>query len=132
LAVLREIYDGHWERNVGIDGGRTLTWTGRVTVVGACTTAWDSAHGVISIIGDRFVLIRSDSTIGREEAGNQAIRNTGLEQTMRAELATVVGGLIGHINTTERYDLDESEIKQLIKATNIVTHVRRELEALHT
>ena len=128
LAALREIYDGRWERNVGIDGGRTLTWTGRLTVVGACTTAWDSAHGVIAVMGDRFVLIRSDSTIGREEAGNQAIRNTGLEQTMRAELASVAGGLISHINTTERYDLEESEIRQLIKAADIVTHGRTGVE----
>src|SRR5262249_26371422 len=26
LAALREIHDGHWVRNVGTDGGRTLTW----------------------------------------------------------------------------------------------------------
>ena len=28
LAALREIYDGRWERNVGNEGGQTLTWTG--------------------------------------------------------------------------------------------------------
>ena len=26
LAAIREIYDGRWERNVGTDGGATLTW----------------------------------------------------------------------------------------------------------
>jgi hypothetical protein len=128
LAALREIYDGRWQRNVGTDGGRTLTWTGRITVVGACTTAWDSAHGVITVMGDRFVLIRADSKIGREEAGIQAIRNTGRERSMRAELAAAVGGLIGHINTEERYDLQENEIGQLIKAANIVTHGRTAVE----
>src|SRR5262249_76304 len=61
LAALREIHDGKWERNVGIHGGKTLTWTGRVTVVGACTTAWDTAHGVIAVMGDRFVVVRADS-----------------------------------------------------------------------
>lgn len=40
LAALREVYDGHWERNIGTDGGRTLTWRGRIGVVGASTTAW--------------------------------------------------------------------------------------------
>src|SRR5215469_14095234 len=49
FAALREIYDGRWERNVGIGGGRTLTWAGRIAVVGASTTAWDSAHSVITI-----------------------------------------------------------------------------------
>src|SRR5262249_51252347 len=26
LAALREIYDGRWTRNVGLDGGKTLVW----------------------------------------------------------------------------------------------------------
>jgi hypothetical protein len=94
LAALREIYDGRWQRNVGTDGGRTLTWTGRLTVVGACTSVWDFHHAVISQCGDRFVLIRSDSKTGRVEAGNQAIRNIGQEPVMRAELAAAVGGLV--------------------------------------
>jgi len=90
LAALREIHDGRWERNVGTDGGQTLTWTGRIAVVGAVTTAWDAAHGVIATMGDRFVLIRVDSSRGRLKAGKQAIRNTGREATLRAQLAEAV------------------------------------------
>jgi hypothetical protein len=48
LAAIREIYDGRWERNVGSDGGQTLTWTGRIAVVGAVTTVWDAAHAVVA------------------------------------------------------------------------------------
>src|SRR5262249_51418423 len=48
LAALREVYDGRWERNVGSDGGLTLTWIGRLVIVGAVTTAWDTAHSVIA------------------------------------------------------------------------------------
>jgi hypothetical protein len=33
LAALREIYDGHWTRNVGTDGGFTLT----------CAAGWSSS-----------------------------------------------------------------------------------------
>ena len=33
LAALREIHDGRWERNVGTDGGQTMTWTGRIVIV---------------------------------------------------------------------------------------------------
>jgi hypothetical protein len=128
LAALREIYDGRWQRNVGVDGGLTLTWTGHLTVVGACTSAWDSHHAVISQWGDRFVLIRSDSKIGRVEAGNQAIRNVGQEPTMRAELAAAVGGLVGNIDTQGPYGVEEAEISQLIKAANIVTHSRTAVE----
>src|SRR5262249_11143744 len=76
LAALRETYDGRWERNCGTDGGITLTWVGRLVVIGAVTTAWDTAHAVVSVMGDRFILIRADSTTGRLKAGTQAIRNT--------------------------------------------------------
>ena len=30
LAALREIYDGSWTRHIGSDGGRTLSWLGKV------------------------------------------------------------------------------------------------------
>jgi hypothetical protein len=77
LAALREIHDGCWERNVGTDGGRTLTWTGRLVVIGAVTTAWDAAHGVIAAMGDRFIIIRSKSTVARANSAIKAISNTG-------------------------------------------------------
>lgn len=94
LAALREIYDGKWERNIGADGGRTLTWQGRIVVVGAVTTVWDSAHQVVASMGDRFVLLRMDSMVGRESARKQAMKNTGHEVAMHAELSEVVGAVL--------------------------------------
>ena len=58
LAALREVYDGRWDRSVGAEGGRTLTWTGHLGLVAGCTTAIDSAHSVMSVMGTRFMLIR--------------------------------------------------------------------------
>ena len=66
LAALREIYDGRWTRTVGTDGGRRLEWSGQLTVIGAVTTAWDTAHAVIAAMGDRFVLVRLDSAPGAQ------------------------------------------------------------------
>jgi hypothetical protein len=128
LAALREIYDGRWERNVGSDGGQTLTWTGRIAIVGAVTTVWDASHAVMAVMGDRFVLIRSDSTAGRVAAGNKAIRNTGTETAMRTELATAVGGIVGHIDSNGTFELRDDEIHQLIKAADIVTYARTAVE----
>ena len=128
LAALREIYDGRWERNVGSDGGQTLTWTGRIAIVGAVTTAWDASHAVMAVMGDRFVLIRSDSTTGRVAAGNKAIRNTGTETAMRAELAAAVGGIIGHIDCDGTYELRDDEINRLIRAADVVTYARTAVE----
>ena len=129
LAALREIHDGKWERNVGLHGGKTLTWTGRLTIVGACTTAWDTAHSVIAIMGDRFVIVRADSNAaaGRISAARKAIENTGQEVTMRAELADAVGRLVSGASTDE-YQLVPDETQRLIKLANIVTWTRSGVE----
>jgi hypothetical protein len=96
LSALREIYDGYWVRNVGAEGGRTIPWTGRVAVIGAVTTAWDTHHTVIAAMDDRFLLLRMDSTDepSRTAAGLRAIGNTVDEATMRDELAGAVAGVI--------------------------------------
>jgi hypothetical protein len=128
LAALREIHDGHWVRNVGSDGGQTLEWKGRVVIIGACTTAWDQAHAVISIMGDRFILVRSDSSKGRLEAVTKAIGNTGNELAMRQELAAVVAGLIGQVDADHRYELTVNETDRIMAAANIVTLARTGVE----
>ncbi len=78
LAALREIYDGSWYRGKGTDGGGRLKWEGRATVVGAVTTVWDTHYGVIAAMGDRFVLLRIDSTDNesRLASGNQSASPT--------------------------------------------------------
>jgi len=128
LAALREIHDGHWVRNVGTDGGRTLTWSGRVVVIGACTTAWDQAHAVVAAMGDRFVLVRSDSSTGRVGAGRKAIRNTGTEATMRQELVEAVAGLISRVDPDQSYDITDEEVDHILQAADIVTLARTGVE----
>lgn len=128
LAALREVYDGMWERNLGTDGGKSLRWTGRLVVIGAVTTAWDRAHSVVSAMGDRFILVRLDSTAGRVGAGRQAIRNTGNETDMRTELANVVGGLLAGVDTSVNLALTEEETEALLAVANVVTLARTGVE----
>jgi hypothetical protein len=127
LAAFREIHDGKWERNVGFAGGRTLTWTGRIVVVAACTTAWDEARKVVEAMGDRFVLVRSDSMAGRAESTRMAIGNTGREGAMRAELADAMGALVGSADIGVR-GLTYAEVERLIKLANVVTWARSGVE----
>ena len=47
---------------------------------------------------------------------------------MRAELAAVVGGLIGHIDSSRAYELQDAEIDQLVRAADIVTYARTAVE----
>lgn len=66
LAALREIYDGHWVRMIGTDGGRTLKWRGKVGLIAGCTSIIDSHHSVVSAMGERFVFYRMPKVIGQE------------------------------------------------------------------
>src|SRR5262249_8493722 len=129
LAALREIHDGNWTRNVGTDGGKTLTWSGRVVLIGACTTAWDQAHAVIAAMGDRFVLVRSDSSgAGRVTAGKRAIRNTGVENVMRKELSEAVAGLVSHVSASQPDEMTDDQVDQILQAADIVTLARTGVE----
>jgi hypothetical protein len=126
LAALREIYDGRWSRDIGAEGGLTLTWIGRLAVIGAVTTAWDQAHEVVAQMGDRFVLFRADSAKAgtRFAAGHQAIGNTGSEVVMRTELAAVVGGVLSGLDAAGDLTLTEDETDRILKAADVVTRAR--------
>ena len=58
MAALREVYDGCWNRPVGTDGGRVLSWRGKCGFLGGVTPALDQYSQVIATLGDRFVLLR--------------------------------------------------------------------------
>ena len=132
LAALREIYDGHWARNVGTDGGFTLTWRGRIVVIGAVTTAWDSAYQVVSTLGDRFVLVRLRTGDHRRAAGRQAMANVGGEVQMRARLAEVTGKLLAgaaaHVTAEPEPGLTDAEMGSLLGLADLVTRARTPVE----
>jgi hypothetical protein len=123
IAALREVADGRWDRDLGEGGGRTLTWEGRVVVIGAVTTAWDQAHAVIAAMGDRFPLIRLDSTGGRKAAGRKAASNTGLEAELRQKLTDAVTRVLEGMNP-DGTDLTTDETERLLDAADLVTRAR--------
>jgi hypothetical protein len=127
LGALREVHDGSWVRKVGSDGGQSLLWAGRIAIIGAVTTAWDTHHAVVAAMGDRFVLVRADSTTKRQEAGRQAIGNTGSETQMRAELASAVAGVLAGMNTTP-ITVTDKERDALLAAADLVTLSRTAVE----
>jgi hypothetical protein len=128
LAAMREIADGHWQRNLGTDGGKTLTWEGRIAVLGACTTAWDAAHAVISTMGDRFAVVRLNSKTGRASAFQHTMANTGGEVQMRAELADAVGEVVEDLDEQAAKRLDPDAMERLFPAADLVTLARTGVE----
>ena len=96
-------------------------------MIGAVTTAWDSAHAVIATMGDRFVLLRMDSTRDRTSAGRRAIANTGSEDKMRAELATAVADVLAGASRSG-IELNDEETGTLLAAADLVTLARTGVE----
>ena len=93
LAALREVYDGAWTRHVGTDGGRTLTWAGKVGLVAGCTPAIDSHHAVVGSMGERFVLYRLPP-VEAEAQVRRAMAHVGHEAQMREELGEAVARVL--------------------------------------
>ena len=104
LAALREVYDGRWDREVGTEGGQTLTWKGKCGLLAACTTAIDKAHAVMNDMGPRSLFVRLPPA-DPAEIGASALAHMGRETTMRAELAAATAGLLTHLPGQSRMTL---------------------------
>lgn len=96
LAALREIYDGAWTRQVGSDGGRTLSWVGKCGLVGGATPTIDGHYAVMALLGERFSYYRISETEESRKA-TVALSHAGEESEMRLELSTLVAGLFTHM-----------------------------------
>ena len=126
LAAFREVADGRWVRPVGASGGEELGWEGRIAVIGAVTSAWDEHYSVVAQMGDRFVIVRVDSSEAaqRIDAGMSALDGLGGETTMRAELAAAFGGAIAGATTSTPPTLTRDEQLKILSAADLVTRAR--------
>lgn len=79
-------------------------------------------------MGDRFVLLRMDSTEGRTAAGRRSIRNTGHEEQMRTELGEAVAGVLANLAPSRTGELTDDEIELLLAAADLVTLARTAVE----
>jgi hypothetical protein len=128
LAALREIFDGSWTRHVGVDGGKTLAWSGKLGLIAGCTAAIDSHHGVMSVMGERFLLYRLPAIDPAKQA-ERALANAGQERHMREELATAVRGLFAGLAIGEGLPpIDERETAGLIALSSLVASARSAVE----
>jgi hypothetical protein len=91
LGQLREVADGRLTKGFGT--GETFDWEGHVGFIGAVTPVYDTYHAVISVMGDRFILWRSDN----EDdflPGLTAIDRVGGESAMRDEMQKAASSFI--------------------------------------
>jgi hypothetical protein len=138
LAALREIYDGHWTRRLGTDGGRVLSWSGKLGLLFAATNILDAHHSVISSMGDRFLISRLVPE--DDKRFNRALQHVGAKTgQMRKELAEAVAGLFA-CRRPDPQPISDEEVEKINKTIRLVVRLRgpverdrysREIEAIY-
>jgi len=126
LSALREIYDGSWTRHVGVDGGRTLHWEGRVGMLAGVTPTIDRHHGVMSAMGERFVFFRLPNVDVGEQA-RMAMAHAGRELAMRRELGEAVQSLMSG-DLSHGRELSHEESERLVSLSMLVVRGRSAVE----
>lgn len=125
LAALREIFDGEWTRHVGTDGGRTLSWRGKVGLIGGVTPTIDRHHAVMGAMGERFAFYRLPP-VDRDAQALQALEHAGREATMRSELADAVRSALREPRQPRKRS--DEETARLIKLATLVVQARSAVE----
>jgi hypothetical protein len=125
LAALREIYDGSWTRVLGTDGGRVLSWVGKLGLRFAATRAIDSHHAVIGSMGDRWLLTRIANPKSQFKRAIQHKRAKAKQ--MRDELADAVAGLFA-ASLPQPRETTEAEIEEIDKIVELAVHMRGAIE----
>jgi hypothetical protein len=127
LAALREIYDGSWTRYVGTDGGRTLSWSGKVGMIAGCTPALDSHHAVIGSMGERFLLYRMPATEADTQA-RRALGHVGREKAMRAALSSAADAVLATAVARTPALTDEAMTERLVRIATLAVRCRSAVE----
>jgi bifunctional DNA primase/polymerase-like protein/primase-like protein len=127
LAALREVYDGSWTRHLGTDGGKTLSWAGKVGLIAGATQTIDRHHAVMGAMGERFVLYRLPRPNRREQA-RRALSHSGRETTFRSELSEAVAGLFKEGVPRQPRMRTPEESERLVSLASLVTSCRSAVE----
>jgi NrS-1 polymerase HBD domain len=132
LAALREIFDGEWIRHVGVDGGRTLGWKGKLAFIAGCTGAIDRFHAVVGALGERFVSFRLKD-LDATQQGTQALQLVGQEAAMRKELSESVSRLFSSVTLPEKaMPLNKDETTSLVALASLAALCRSPVIRDHT
>jgi hypothetical protein len=138
LAALREIYDGAWTRHLGTDGGKELSWAGKLGLIFGATGVIDSHYSVIGAMGDRFLLSRL-APAGQGQFA-RALEHVGCKTgQMRKELAEAVARLFAGRKADPR-PISKEEMGEIDHVITLVVRLRgaverdrhsREIEAVY-
>ena len=126
LQALRDIYDGLYTRDVGVDGGTKLRWQGRLGLIAGATSALDSAHGVLSALGERWVTIRLPDG-GEKEMVRVALADTDT-RAARDELRDAVHGFLSTLEAVPLRPVTADELELFSALAPLVVLARSPVE----
>jgi len=128
LAALREVYDGSWTRHLGTDGGRTLSWQGKVGLIGGVTPAVDSHHAVMGALGERFLLFRLPDMDADAQA-HRALEHIGNETKMRVELARAASDVLQAVDVARLTAVASEALRdELVALATLTVRARSAVE----
>jgi len=127
LAALRECFDGSWDRPMGADGGKVLSWQGKLGLVAGVTTVVDRHHAVMDSLGSRFAFYRVDVDERAAQTRRALLHRRGARE-MRGELRDAVNALFAGITLPDDDALTEADHERLIVLADFVTLARSPIE----
>jgi len=120
LAQLRELFDGRYDKAWGT--GKELHWQGHLGFMAGVTPVIDSYHAVLSVLGERFLLLRVEQP-PRKAVAAKALKNAEQESRMRGELAAAMRGFMASLPTAPPA-VPESLRARLSEFADFVTRCR--------
>lgn len=120
----RDIHDGAMTKVFG--NGKSRDWSGKVSMLAACTEMYDSHQQRYAALGERFVNYRPIMP-DRHEVARRSLANSAKQQDMTRELQNAVYAFIKGIDFTQYLTLPELPTEaqnELIDLAEFVTKSR--------
>jgi len=124
LATMREIHDGYIDKAFGT--GKKFTWKGKVGFVAGVTPVIDKQHGVMSLLGPRFVQFRINHH-DRNKETRKAMDNMGKETQMRKELNSTVQKFLSQVGDPDKVEVPDEISGRIIYLANYTAVLRSEI-----
>jgi len=124
LGTFTELYDGEWSRDVGADGGRQLSWSGKLGFLAGCTPLIDRHHTAMGELGPRFMNFRYTETEGYAESRSALTRP--VIDTVRENLCEAMREFFDGFDADEHreVELTEQELGRLIALATLSSRSR--------
>lgn len=129
MSVFRETYSGMWTRHVGGEGGRALTWAGKLTILAGVTGKIDLFHQMSAELGERWIYFRFEYEPGDDHWAETQMalsnRPTGWREELRDAVAKFWTSLdMSFGKKIPRRDFTDYERMRLHELSTMAVHCR--------